>query len=162
MFWDEMKKGGLSYYLLLILLLLWIGISFARTFYNLSKLGIEERKWYFLTDEEKREMQFEDRHRFFRFVQVYTKKGSNILFYTHDGMAYYLGRYYLYPTTVIWGENQYAIWGNNINRNYSYVMIYPLNRGKQVKDVFLFENIIYKKLVEYKVENSVKGVIYKK
>lgn len=160
MFW--MKKKNVSYYLLLILLLLWIGISLVRTFYNLSKLGIEERKWYFLTDEEKREMQFGDRHRFFRFVQVYTKKGSNILFYTHDGMAYYWGRYYLYPTTVIWGENQYVHWGDDINRNYEYVMIYPLNRGKQLKDVFFFENVAYKKLVEYKIGNSVKGVIYKK
>lgn len=143
-----------------LLLTLCISIALTRTAYNFSKLATEEREWYFLTDEEKKEKQFGEKHTFFRFVQENIEKGSNVLFYTNDGMAYYLARYYLYPTTLIWGEREFTEWGNDINRTYQYVLYFPSN--KTMPNSITIRNIQYKKLTEFKYNKSVRGVIYRR
>src|SRR2546430_8926145 len=114
------NKSSLVFKALLLLLLSWIGISLVRTAFNLSKLATEERHWYFLSDEQKRALEFGDLHYFFRFVQAQTKSGGEILFFTDSDEAYYLSRYYLYPTEVI-RRYQPGIWNPNYS-SYTYYM----------------------------------------
>jgi hypothetical protein len=146
--------------LLLLLILLWIGIAFVRTIYNVSKLATEERQLLFLSDEQKRALDFGDKHYFLRFVQSHTKTGSSILFFTDDVEAHYLGRYYLYPTKVI-QKQDYFIWRPKASY-YDYIMIYPAN-SKLTKEAFAESNIKkYKKFATYKGINGELGLIYKK
>jgi len=147
--------------ILLLILFLWAFIAFGRTIFNASKLITEERKWVFLTDEEKREKQFGEKHLFFRFVQKNTDSNSNILFFTNDGMAYYLARYYLYPTTVIWGERQFVEWKNDINRNYDYVMYYPYLKTTLPEKITV-NNTQYTMLNKFFYNNTLRGIVYKK
>lgn len=144
--------------ILLIFITLWFLIAFFRTFFNLSKLITEEPRWYFLSTEEKKEKQFGEMHLFFRFAQKIVPPRSNILLYTENGMAYYLSRYYFYPTTVIWGERQFTEWNNDINRNYTYVLYFlPVN---ELSDTVMVNNITYKKLKVFKYNNVEAGSIY--
>jgi len=147
--------------ILLLILFLWAFIAFGRTIFNVSKLITEERKWVFLTDEEKREKQFGEKHQFFRFVQKNADSNSNILFFTSDGMAYYLARYYLYPTTVIWGERQFVEWKNDINRNYDYVMYYPYLKTMPPEKITV-NNTHYTLLNKFFYNNILRGIVYKK
>lgn len=146
---------------LLLLFACWIFFAFARTLFNLSKLITEEPKWYFLSNEQKKEKQFGEKHDFFRFVQRNTTKNSNILLFTNDGMTYYLARYYLYPTTVIWGERQFTEWGDDINRDYGYVIYFPYLK-REAKDTISVNNRKYYKQNEFFYNNELRGVIYKK
>ncbi len=156
-----MNKKKLLTKILFFLFFLWIAISLLRTFYNFSKLATEERKWYGLSDEQKRVLQFGDLHSFFRFIQSHTKNRSTILFFTDDAKAYYLGRYYLYPTKVI-GKFEPILW-NSKKQTYDYIVIYPL------KDKHLLENksfqwsgIEYRRLLIYRGSTGVTGIIFKK
>lgn len=146
--------------ILSFIILLWIGIALVRTLYNFSKIITEEKNWIYLTTEQKKEKQFGDRHLFFRFVKANIPSGSNILFDTNDGMAYYLARYYLYPTTVIWEQRQFSEWGNGINRNYNYVINYPIT--SEIKNNIVVNKSYYKRYRIYIVGNDVRGIIYKK
>lgn len=148
-------------FLLSTLLLVWLITASVRTAYNLSKLITEEPKWFFLTTEQKKEKQFGEKHHFFRFVQKYVPPNSNALLYTSDGMVYYLARYYLYPTTVIWGERQFTEWKNDINRNYDYVLNFPVTDAF-TKNRIVVNNVEFTKRHEFIHLNSVKGTIYKK
>ena len=143
------------------LLSIWLGFSLTRTIYNFSKLFTEETDWYFLTTEQKKEKQFGEKHLFLRFVQNYVPENSNVLLYTNDGMVYYLARYYLYPTIVIRGETQFSEWGNDINRDYNYVIYFPENK-KTFQDQITINNTSYRKINEFKYSNTLRGVIYKK
>lgn len=86
------------------LLILWFVLSLARTFYNFSKIATEEKDWLSFSDDQKRSKIFGDLYDFLRFVEVDTRKGSDIIFYmpdlTIDGRLYYLGNYYLYPRRI--------------------------------------------------------------
>jgi hypothetical protein len=147
--------------ILVLLLLLWIGISVVRTFYNASKLVTEERKWYFLSDEQKRALEFGDPHYFLRFVQAHTKEGSNILFFTDDSQTYYLSRYYLYPTKRM-GRPESFLW-NAKNISYDYYMIYPANHMQLLKEPASRPDVNkFKKIATYHGKNGEIGIIYKK
>lgn len=137
----------------------WIAIAVFRTLYNFSKLATEEREWYSLSSDEQREKDFGDAHNFFRFVQTRTKTGSNILFYSKDTKAYFLGRYYLYPTKVIWGEYQHELWGDKIARDYDFLMIYPVN---EIESEITNDKITYTLSSIYNEKSTPKGAIYKK
>ena len=138
---------------------LWIAIALFRTLYNFSKLATEEREWYSLSTDEQREKDFGDSHNFFRFVQTHTRENSNILFYSKDTKAYFLGRYYLYPTKVIWGEFQYELWGDKINRDFDYLMVYPTD---EVRSEITNDKVIYKLSSIYNEKSTPKGAIYKR
>ena len=148
-------------FVLLILIGLWIVLTFFRMAFNFSKLYTEETRWIFLNDEQKKEKQFGERYVFFMFVKENIKDKSNIILFTNDGMAYYLARYFLYPTTVIWGERQFTEWGNDINRTYSYAIFYPTTNSLY-EEKKIVNGITYTKLKEFKVKGSTKGIIYKK
>lgn len=155
-----MKQKNILTKFLLLLILLWIVIGFARTVYNISKLATEERKWYFLTDDQKRAKEFGDRYYFLRFVQSHTTTGSTILFFTDDIETHYLGRYYLYPTQVI-GEHDPFNWKPKASY-YDYIMIYPAN-DKIIKQAFNQSNIKkYKKFANYTGSQDQIGLLYKK
>jgi hypothetical protein len=155
-----MKQKNILIKLLFLLILLWIGISFIRTIYNVSKLATEERQWYFLTDEQKRAKEFGDRHYFLRFVQSHTITGSTILLFTDDVETQYLGRYYLYPTEII-GEHDPFNWKPKANY-YNYIIIYPVNI-KIIKQAFTQSNIKnYKKIAVYNGSQGQVGLLYKK
>lgn len=147
--------------ILLFLFLAWIGIAFVRTGYNASKLFTEERAWYGLSDEQKRAKQFGDYHYFFRFVQTHTKSGSNIMFFTDDNEAYYLARYYLYPTKRM-GIGESFLWSDTSIR-YDYYMIYPANHKNiysQLANKPQFKT--FKKIALYHGLNGNIGVLYQK
>ncbi len=146
---------------LIILIGLWVILSISRIAFNISKLYTEETHWVFLTDEQKREKQFGEKYVFFKYIKESIKDHSNILLFTDDGMAYYLARYFLYPTTVIWGERQFIEWGNDINRDYSYAIFYPVKRPI-LEEKKIINGISYTKVKEFKVKGSTKGIVYKK
>lgn len=154
-----MKQTTITGKVLLLLLLLWLIIAVSRTVFNVSKVFTEERAWYGLTYEEKREKQFGDIHHFLRFVETKTEKNSEILFFTDDLKAYYLGRYYLYPTKVI-GENE-LIWDPNANY-YDYILIYPKTKAltEQANEESNIQS--YKEFAVYKGISGKEGVLYKK
>jgi hypothetical protein len=147
--------------ILIILFVIFITTSIVRTVYNFSKLATEERQWYYLSDEEKRAKQFGDVHYFLRFVQKYTDTGSNILFFTDDTKAYFLSRYYLYPTTRA-GKYEGFLW-NNKESKYNYYMIYPANHKELIKEISLKPELKnYKKIATYRGANGEIGLLYKR
>lgn len=147
--------------LFLLLIGLWILLVFSRVIHNISKLYTEETHWIFLTDDQKREKQFGEKYVFLKFVNEKVNSQSNILMFTNDGMAYYLARYFLYPTTVIWGERQFTEWGNDINRDYSYAIFYPITNPSYTNKKIINE-VTFTSFAEFKVNGLIRGVIYKK
>lgn len=155
-----MGKRNFKVYLI-ILVGLWTILVFARIILNISKLYTEEKSWVFLTNEQKREKQFGEKYVFLKFATENMVANSNIVMFTDDGMVYYLARYFLYPTTVIWGERQFTEWGNDINRDYSYAIFYPVKRPI-LGEKKIINGISYTKLKEFKVKGLTKGIIYKR
>lgn len=147
--------------LLLLLIGLWTLLAITRSLLNISKLYTEERHWISLNDEQMREKQFGEKYNFLTFVKSVIPPHSNILLFTTDGMTYYLARYFLYPTTVIWGERQYTEWGNDIVRNYSYAIFYPLT-SQNISNVKTINNTNFHNIKEFRTNGKLNGLIYKK
>lgn len=113
-----------------------------------------------MTDEQKRELQFGDLHYLFRFVQKNTKPDSNILFVTNDGKPYYLGRYYLYPTKVVWSKLPNMLWNNN--NSFDYVLVY-LTKEDLIRKIDFSKYVQgYKPLDSYVDPTRSIGLLYKK
>lgn len=147
--------------ILLLILAIWLSIALLRTFYNFTKLVTEEREWYYLSDEEKRAKQYGDIHYFLRFIQDNTKPSSNIIFITDNPKAYFLSRYYWYPTKRV-GYFEDFLWDNKM-LIYDYYVIYPSNH-KHLNDIVNKRKDIknFKKIATYKGMNGEIGELYKK
>ncbi|SRR5258708_34681691 len=156
-----MKLKNIVTLSLLFFLCLWISIAISRTGYNVSKLITEEKKWYGLTDEQKKALQFGDLHYFFRFAQTHIKSGTTVFFITDNNEAYYLSRYYLYPTEVV-RKNEPGLWDPQ-NTSYAYYLLYPANHTLLLQearhDLFLKT---YQKIATYQGTHGEIGIIYKR
>ncbi len=86
--------------LLFITICLWITIATLRTFYNISKLYTEERKWLALSDDQQRVALFGDIYRAIKIIQEKTPGSAQILSLSPGGKTFFLSRYYLYPRKI--------------------------------------------------------------
>lgn len=118
------RSRRIIFYSGFLLIILWLAMSFVRTFYNVSKIFTEERTWIMLSDEQKREKLFGDLHSLFRFAQKQTPASSNIIFLAPGGKTYFLGRYYLYPRKLKWVKNTEEVYRISSSKEYSYILMY--------------------------------------
>lgn len=109
------------------IIILWIAMSFIRTFYNISKIFTEEKEWMVLSDEQKREKLFGDLHNLFSFVEKQTPEDSSIIFLAPGGKTYFLGRYYLYPRKLKWVKSPNSVNSILSLGSYSYILMYQTN-----------------------------------
>lgn len=123
----EIKLKKVIVYFGFALIILWFTLSFARTFYNISKIFTQERAWVILSEEQKREKLFGDLHNLFRFVEKQIPEGSNIVFLAPGGKAYFLGRYYLYPRKLKWVKTPENIHTILNSKKYNYIFMYQTN-----------------------------------
>lgn len=86
--------------ILLTVLLLFFGIAFFRTAFNLSKVITEERAWIGLSDEKRREKAYGPLYQFTQHIKTLTVKDTRVFFITTDPRAHYLVKYFLYPRKV--------------------------------------------------------------
>lgn len=119
---------------LILLIGLWTLIASLRTLYNVTKLFTEEKQWFFLSDEQKKEKSFGDLHTFYRFAESHTPLNSRILFLSPGGKAYYLGRYYLYPRKIFAVVNPSDISQKLNKEKFDFLLVY------QTKEKSLDEN----------------------
>ncbi|MBI2031153.1 MAG: hypothetical protein HYT08_00920 [Candidatus Levybacteria bacterium] len=113
--------------ILLLLLLIWIVLSFLSVFYNAVKSVSEAKAWLPLSDSEKRQKIFGNLHPFFIFIKTHTEKNSNILIFSDDAKTYYLGIYYLYPRIIYTTENikEFSFLAKTLK--YDYIAIFNNN-----------------------------------
>jgi len=120
-----MKKSKVNFSKLLFLLLifLWIIISFFDVGYNFVKLFSESMHWLPLSEFQKGHEVYGNVYDFIVFIGKHTDIKSSILIYSKDDKSYFLGRYYLYPREIRLVLNK-----NQINQildksNFKYVAI---------------------------------------
>ncbi len=102
----------------------WVLIASLRTVYNISKLFTEEKQWFFLSNEEKKEMAYGDLHTFYRFVEHHTPLSAKILFLSSGAKAYYLGRYYLYPRRIIFAKSPDEVYKILQREKFDFLLVY--------------------------------------
>ncbi len=88
--------------LLFICLTLWTFISVIRSFYSLSKVFTEEKKWIFMNDYQKRSNLYGDIYQIYNSLNEETLNTDNIYLVTNDGKSFFLLRYLLYPKKILW------------------------------------------------------------
>jgi hypothetical protein len=84
----------------LILILLWVALSFFDVSYNLVKSVSEAKFWLPLSESQKRHEIFGNIYDFINFVKNNSQEKSRILIFAKNDFAYFLGRYYLYPREI--------------------------------------------------------------
>lgn len=157
----KLYSGKFLFFILILILIVWLGISVLRTTYNISKIFTEEKNWIFISDEEQRAKLFGDLYFLYKFVEASTPKNSNIIFISPGGKAYYLGRYYLYPRKVIYVKNPKEMNKLSLNK-YNFILMY------QTSDPALNEyNSLewklegFNSIATYSLGKNSKGTLYK-
>lgn len=106
------------------IIVLWIFLAFFSLVYNLGKTYFEIKEWASLSDSEKRYKIFGDVYDFNIFLNNNTNKNAYILLYSQDTIAYYLGRYLIYPKKIVNKTNKNEFLNLVKKKSYTYVATY--------------------------------------
>ena len=129
-----------SHKFLLLLILLWIALSFTSILHNSVKSITEIRDWYFLSDTEKRQKIFGDLYTVTMLIEKNTTKKSQILLVAEEKMPYYLTRYYLYPRRIYLTTAKDLARTNKENK-YPYIFAYNTKiSNKNYKEIASFSS----------------------
>lgn len=86
------------------ILLIWFGISFLRSIYNISKLNTEI-KLLFLSNEELKILSYGESYNFCNFIKENIKSKKNNIFLSSDNKTFYVCRYAVYPIELYYAKN---------------------------------------------------------
>ena len=107
-----------------LVIVLWIIIAFFNVFYNMKKTFSEVHEWGSLSIDEKRYKIFGDLYDFSLLLNKYTESDAKILMSSTDGMMYGVGRYYVYPRSLICPPEEKLFIARAKEKKITYIFIY--------------------------------------
>jgi len=100
-FKDTQKNlANLKIKIFFVVVFIWIVLSVFDVGFNFIKSFSEAKHWLPLSDVQKRHEIYGNIYDFVAFINNHTENYSSILVYSKSDLAYYLGRYYLYPRNI--------------------------------------------------------------
>ncbi len=103
---------------------LWFLLSIARTAFDFVRIIPEEKEWHGLSYDQERFKLFGNDYALIKLMKKYIANKSYIIFISKDGEAFYLSRYYLYPSNMLFVQSPIDL--RNINtKKYSTIVEYP-------------------------------------
>lgn len=127
----------------------WLVLSVVRVGYGYLKIYTQEKDIIFLSDEQKKQIQFGDLHNFYTFVNTHTESNSKIAFLSPGRKAYFLSRYYVHPRKIYYAQDTQSLEYIMKAKKIDYIVVY------QTPDKELNENDSMQWQIQYKNPKTV-------
>lgn len=146
-------------YLLIFLLIVWLGLSITRLIYNIGRSVTEEKKWFMLSDHQKKDEIYGDVNYVVKFLDTHFPQKKVHLIITSDAKHFFIARYSIYPRLIFWDKLEKDIY-NSTHKYEVIINFHPEENLKTYNDASIEKIAGNRKLYKVIKDNKVIAEIY--